>query len=459
MTPRSIPAAEVLRARRQALAARLSSDGALFVGHRLQPRNYLANAQPFRQDSSFLFFFGLAAPDVAGVIDPDGTSVLYAPRSTPEDALWHGEVPGWDVLAALTGVEEVRDMKDLGPGPLRGLPVAEPGGLERASRILGRPLDPRDPAAADPELADCVIGLRLRRDGWDIAQMETLVPVTARAHRAAMAATRPGVTEHEIRAAVEREFLREGCASAYPSIVTARGEVLHGHDTDRRLAAGDLVLVDAGVEGACGLATDVTRTWPVSGTWEGRARAAYEAVLAANEAAIAAVRPGARYRDLHVLACRVLCQALRDWGLLRGEVDGLVERGAHAIFFPHGLGHLLGYDVHDLELFGDRAGYAPGRSRSTQFGLRWLRLDRDLEPGLVVTIEPGLYFAPAIIQHPELRTTFRDDVAWEEAERWLGLGGIRIEDDVLVTRDGARVLTAEIPKAPDAVAALVGVDP
>lgn len=460
MNPRTLPPADLLRARRCALALALSGRDALLVGHRLQPRNYLANVQPFRQDSTFLFFFGWKQPDAAGIIHRDGRATLFVPKPTPSDALWHGEAPAFATIAQACGVDEVRDIAELEPGPWLCLPVAEPSANAWLSALVGRRLDPRQVAeTGDPALADAVITLRLRRDAWDVDAMTAVMPVTARAHRAAMAATRPGVTEYEVSAAIEMEFQREGCATAYPSIVTARGEVLHGHPSERPLRDGDLLLVDAGAEGHSGLATDVTRTWPVSGRWEGRQREVYEAVLATNRAAIAAARPGVRYRDLHLAACRTLTQSLVDWGLLRGDVDGLVEQGAHAVFFPHGLGHLLGHDVHDLELFGDRAGYGAGRVRSEQFGLCWLRLDRDLEPGFVVTIEPGLYFVPAILHSHDLRVRLGGAVRWDEAELWLGLGGVRIEDDVLITVDGPRVLSEHIPKDPDDLAALVGVGP
>jgi Xaa-Pro aminopeptidase len=249
---------------------------------------------------------------------------------------------------------------------------------------------------------------------------------------------------------------------AYGTILSVRGEVLHNHAHGNELRDGDLLLLDAGAERASGYCADVTRTWPVSGTFGPEARDVYDIVLAAEATAIAAVRPGVRFRDLHLGAARVIADGLVQLGLMRGDPDGLVESGAHALFFPHGLGHLLGLDVHDLEAFGDAIAYAPGRTRSKQFGTAYLRLDLDLAQGMCVTIEPGVYFVPAILHDADFRGRFAEQVDFARAERFLalnggrGFGGIRIEDDVLCTADGHEVLTRDIPKERSAVAALVG---
>jgi Xaa-Pro aminopeptidase len=232
------------------------------------------------------------------------------------------------------------------------------------------------------------------------------------------------------------------------------GEVLHNDTHHGVCAAGDLLLADVGAEGADGWASDVTRTWPVSGRFSPTQRAIYEVVLAANEAAIDAVRPGARYRDVHLVAARTIAAGLVGLGILRGEPQRLVEDGAHALFFPHGVGHLMGLDVHDLEDLGDRAGYAPGRTRSAQFGLSYLRLDRDLQPGMCVTIEPGFYVVPAILEEPALARLASEHVDREVLARFADVRGIRVEDDVLVTDAGAEVLTRAIPKTVSALEAL-----
>jgi Xaa-Pro aminopeptidase len=272
-----------------------------------------------------------------------------------------------------------------------------------------------------------------------------------------MAATQPGRREHHVRAAMEAELAARGMCPAYGSIVTVHGEVLHNVDYDNPIAPGDLLLADVGGEHE-GWASDVTRTWPTNGRFSPTQRALYDVVLEAQRVAIDRVRPGVRYRDVHRAASVVLARGLVDEGILHGDPESLVERGAHALLFPHGIGHLLGLDVHDMEDLGDRAGYAPGRARSEQFGLGYLRLDRDLRPGMLVTIEPGLYLVPALLADERRCGPFVADGSFDRAAlaRFADVRGIRIEDDVLCTTDGPQVLTAAIPKRPDEVEALVG---
>jgi Xaa-Pro aminopeptidase len=290
-----------------------------------------------------------------------------------------------------------------------------------------------------------LVGLRLAAEG------------TVAAHLAGMAATRPGSTAHAVRAAMEHALHLRGMEPSYLPIVTPHGEILHSNDYELPLATGDLLLADVGAE-AEGWAGDVTRTWPVSGRFSPTQRAMYELVLAAQRAAIDRVRPGVRYRDAHLAAARALTRGLVDEGILRGDVDGLVEQGAHALFFPHGIGHLLGLDVHDMEDLGDRAGYAPGRTRSSQFGLGYLRLDRDLVPDMVVTIEPGFYVVPAILEHADLGRRFAEAGSFvpEQLARFGDVRGIRIEDDVRCTASDPEVLTAALPTEAAAIEALVG---
>jgi Xaa-Pro aminopeptidase len=292
--------------------------------------------------------------------------------------------------------------------------------------------------------------------------MARTAAVTKEAHLAAMAYSKPGVTEQLLAGHVEGTFAKGGCAPAYGTILSVRGEILHTHSHRNTLQAGDVVLLDAGAEDLeSGLCSDVTRCWAVGGfTPEGRD--VYDTVLRANLAAIDAVKPGARFKDLHLLASRVVAEGLVNMKLLMGSPSSLVESGAHALFFPHGLGHQLGLDVHDLETFGDRVHYPNGRTRSTQFGLSFLRMDMDLEAGMTFTIEPGLYFVPEILRNPEFRERFKGQVDFNRAEQFLamnqgrGFGGIRLEDDVLCTPSGADVLTAAIPKLLSDVEGLVG---
>ncbi len=469
VTPAVVTPAAVFRRRRAAVTEALGPRGALVFAGGLRGRNYPANVYPFRAGSHFLYLVGMPLPDAVLWLD-GGRSELFVPPPAADDALWHGDIPGFDALAAATGVDHVRPLPELhafieriGPHELATLPALDPHTCARQRAWLDRRwVDDATPGiatldAVDVELADAMIAARICHDDEALAAIRTAVVATAAGHMAGMAATRPGILEHEVRAAIEHEFMRRGCECAYGSIVTVHGEILHDGSHHRQLREGDLLLADAGAEHA-GWASDVTRTWPVSGHFSPTQRALYEIVLAANEAAIAMVRPGVRYRDVHLEACRVLTRGLVDVGIFRGDPDDLVERGVHAMLFPHGVGHLLGLDVHDMEDLGDRAGYAPGRARASQFGLGYLRLDRDLQPGMVVTIEPGLYLVDALLNDDALCGPFVRDGSVDRGRlaQFADVRGIRIEDDVLCTPTGPWVLSAAIPKSPDEVCAQIG---
>lgn len=435
-------------------------------------RNYPANWNPFRADSTFLFFFAEPEANAAALFDPKDDSVtLFLDERTQADALWHGTVPSFAEVKKAVGVTAVEKRGDLakaiarkvGKRKVRTLAIPDPRATAEALAITGEHLDFHDNTkVGDPALIRAVARLRNHRHAEELAEMRLAAAVTREAHTVAMARTRPGIYEQELVGHVEGTFARHGCVPAYNTILSVRGEVLHNHAHGNLLKETDLVLLDAGAERASGYCADVTRTWPANGHFSPEARDVYDIVLAAEKAAIAAVKPGVRYRDVHMLAARVLTDGLVQMGLMKGKSDSLVENGAHALFFPHGVGHLLGIDVHDMEAFGDQVAYAPGRVRSEQFGTAYLRLDLDLAPGMCVTIEPGIYFVPAILRDPKFKKQFKGQVDFPRAERFLtmnslrGFGGIRIEDDVLCTGSGHEVLTAAVPKERLAIEALVG---
>ncbi len=436
-------------------------------------RNYPDNVYPFRADGSFLFFFKAPEADAAALFDPKDQSVtLFLHERTPEGALWHGPVPDFAAMREQLGVNQVLGLQQLEVEVKRrvagrkvcSLAVADERATARASAITGESLDfYAADKVGDPKLVQTIAKLRTRKQADEIAAMRITARVTREAHEAAMRATRPGVKEQEIAGIVEGCFVRAGCVPAYNTILSVRGEVLHNHEHNNVCQSDDILLLDAGAEDvANGYCSDVTRTWPVSGRFTSEQAAIYDVVLRAEVAAIAAAKPKARYRDVHMVASEVIAEGLVDLGLMQGKPEDLVESGAHALFFPHGVGHLLGLDVHDMEAFGDAVAYAPGRARSPQFGTKFLRLDLDLEPGMAFTIEPGIYFVPAILHHPEFRERFAGQVDFTRAERYLqmndgrGFGGIRIEDDVVCTESGNEVLTAAIVKERREVEGLVG---
>lgn len=460
-----------LKHRRAQLLERVDGPILLMAGGRAS-RNYPHNYVPYRADSTFLFFFGTAEPGAAALLDPQDRSVtLFLPERTPEDALWHGAVPSFAEMRENLGVSQVLPLEQLEGDvkalakrrKVRSVAVSDPVATAIAAKVTGTQLGFHDAATmGDPKLVAAIAELRNHKTEEEVAEMRKTAVVTREAHVLAMARTRAGIYEQELAGIVDGTFLRHGCVPAYNTILSVRGEVLHNDRHDNLLREGDIVLLDAGAEAPSGYCSDVTRCWPVGGRFGAEGRAIYEIVLRSQLAAIAKVAPGTSYFDVHMTACREIAAGLVDLGVLRGEVDALVENGAHALFFPHGIGHLIGIDVHDLEAFGDQVHYAPGRTRSTQFGTAYLRLNLDLEPGMVVTIEPGIYFVPAILRNDDFRKKFKDQVDFARAERFLtmhglrGFGGIRIEDDVLCTKTGNEVLTAAIPKDLLAVETLTG---
>ncbi len=443
-----------------ALGKREGERIALFAGLP-RPMNYLANTFPFRAESHFLYLVGVHLPGAVLLCERDGSSgrwTLYAEAQTADDELWHGPLPNLDQLGDALGlaVRPLSELADAAHGAA-SLPSADRGSRASQEDALGRALPygaiSQSTFAADAALADAMIEVRLTHDAHAVQRMRDAADAAREAHLRGMASTKPNVREHVVRASMEAVFLARGYRTSYPPIVTRSGEVLHNHGHDQELRSGDLLLADVGAETEDGWASDVTRTWPVSGRYSATQRAVYDIVLEANEAVIQRIKPGARWRDLHLTASRILTKGMVGLGWLRGDPDGLVERGAHALFFPHGLGHLLGMDVHDMEDLGDRAGYAEGRTRSAQFGLDHLRLDRDLSPGMGVTVEPGIYVIPALLKDPRMAELVRAHVDREALSRFADVRGIRIEDDVIVTESGCDVLTKAIPKRPNDVEA------
>lgn len=444
-------------ARRETLHARLGRP-VLLLGNGERARNLPMTALPFRQDSSFLYFTGCSAPDAALLLDDDG-STLFLPVPPEGDDLWHGPGEPREAVRERMGVDRVRPASEL-ESAVEGRTVASIAVPDATrNRWLERVVGGRfrfGTDYGDLELVDAIIAMRRVKSDGELDHMRRAATHTERAFRAVMGATRPGVTERALTALFQGVLAAKGCTTGYEPILTVRGEILHNHSHEGTLAAGDLLLLDGGGEVPSGYGVDITRTWPVTGTCTAQQREVMLAVVEAQDQAIAACRAGVRYREVHDTACRVLADFLRQQGLLRCSVDEALSSGAHGVFYPHGTGHHLGLDVHDLENFGDRSSYEPGKTRSDLFGTRNLRLDLPLEPGWVVTVEPGIYFVPAILTNKALRQQLGDRVDWERAATWLGFGGIRIEDDIAITASDPENLTGSIPRTPTELERVVG---
>lgn len=445
-----------LRQRREKLAKLIQFPVILWAGRSIS-RNYPALQYPFRASSHFLYFAGLPLENAAIRLE-SGKLELFMDDASPSNTLWYGETPKRDEIAQFIGADGAFPLDEL---PDRAQDAATISVLDylvtqQQYTILERDLFPSNaPDGIDLELTKAIISLRLTHDDAALRELRQAATVTVAAHKAGMKATKTAKLEAEVRAAMESVIISHNMTCAYPSIVTVNGEILHNEQYHHPLNKGDLLLADVGAETSMGWAADITRTWPVSGVFSPTQREIYNLVLAAHDSCIEKIKAGVEYQDIHLLGAKVLAEGLVNLGILKGEPDELVENDAHALFFPHGIGHLVGLDVHDMEDLGDLAGYEEGRGRSERFGLGYLRLNRVLKPGMLVTIEPGFYQVPAILNNPENRQKYEGVVNWEMLEKFADVRGIRIEDDVLVTENGAEVLTAELPNKVDEIEGLV----
>ncbi|UCG31975.1 MAG: aminopeptidase P N-terminal domain-containing protein [Phycisphaerales bacterium] len=451
---------EAYRQRRARLAAGLRRPMVLLSGN-APARDYAANPYPFLASSTYLYFGGPPIENAALVIEPgsdgDEGCELFRQAREPDDLVWLGNVPSDERLAGAAGLgaHRVATTDRLASRPAAGAACCICPPFPEALRWA---LEAGLQQADNDELL-LVVDMRLCKDDHELEAMRRAADVGVEAQLAAMRATQPGRREADVAAALTEVLVAHECTPSFTPIITTAGEVLHATGYSSVLKPGQLVLVDAGAETPTGYTSDMTRTWPVSGEWSDVQRHLYDTVWRAQAEAIAACVPGRRFRDIHDLAAKVICEGLIEAELLRGDPAELTQRYAHTLFFCHGLGHLIGLDVHDMEDFGDLAGYAPGRTRRPEFGNKFLRLDRDLEPGMCVTIEPGVYLNPAIWARDDLVGPLADVVNRPKVDALLKerFGGIRIEETVCILQHGGpEILTETLPNDPDAVAVLAG---
>ena len=453
-------------ARRQRLLAdeRLDRGLVLLLGNEQTAMNYEDNPYPFRQDSTFLYYLGIDEPGFAAVLDlEEGGTTLYGPTLSLDDIVWMGDRPSLADYGAQADVDETAPRSDLAERmasalesgrPIHFLPPYRDRHHTQLEHLLGIRASAQERYASD-SLIQTVIDMRSQKSEDEVEALEQALATTAEMHEHAMRHATPGTSERAIAGAMGGIAEQQGAGYSFRPTCSVHGEVLHNHSYDGTLTPGDLLLVDAGAAAPSHYAGDITRVTPVGGSFSDRQARLYRAVLAAQEAAIEATTPGTPFREVHLHSARVLTEHLIDIGLMQGPADEAVSAGAHALFFPHGLGHMLGLDAHDMENLGEASvGYADDQERSDQFGLSALRLARPLESGFVVTIEPGCYFIPTLIERWREADRHSAYINYDRVADFVGLGGIRIEDDVLVTDEGARVLGPGIPKSVEAVEAI-----
>ena len=453
--------------RRRTLRSKVGSGLIVIFGHNEAPANYPANAYKFRQDSSFLYFFGQQRDGLVGVIDADsGCEWLIGDDIDIEDIIWTGFVPSVHDLAAEVGVEQsapMADLKKLVDGArakgqtVHFLPPCRHDIMIQIADLFGiHPLQTR--AAASLPLIKAVVDMRAVKSPDEIAEIERAMAIGYEMHTTAMKACRPGVTEKYIAGLLEGIACSYGCKVSFNTILSMHGEIFHGDPSLRPLEAGRLMLCDAGAETVNNYCSDNTRVTPISGRFTSRQRDIYTIVEACHDLVIEKARPNLKWMDMHLDVCRLMTDRLKDLGLMRGNTDDAVAAGAHAMFLQHGLGHMMGMDVHDMEGLGQiYVGFDDEVRPSTQFGTDCLRCGRRIQPGWVLTDEPGIYFIPALIDKWRAEGLHKEFINYDLLETYKDFGGIRLEDDILITDTGCRVLGERIiPYHADDVESFIG---
>ena len=456
----------VYTARRAALTRIVKRGCILLPGNDLVGMNYRANTFPFRQDGSFLYFTGLDRPGHCLWLDCEsGEEILFGPEPGMEHTIWSGAVPTLSELADNSGIAGSKSMNALADAVLqvkaqgRSIhysPTYQGGTALLLAGVLG--IQPQElEAGFSSILVQGIVELRSVKSAAEVAQIREAVALSAEVYGSLMESCVPGAKEMELYGRSQGLILAHGSREAFPMILSRRGEVLHNHTHDQTLRDGDLLLVDSGVVSPLGYASDITRTLPVGGRFTTRQKDIYEIVLDALAVGTSGMAPGVPFVECHLAAARAVARGLTDLGLMRGDPLDAVDCGAHALFFPHGLGHMLGLDVHDMEALGeDFVGYDDEFKRSSRFGLSGLRMARRLRPGFVMTVEPGIYFIPALIRQWREERRLAEFINFSALDAYLDFGGIRIEDDVLVTEEGQEILSREIPKTAEEVCARMG---
>ena len=437
----------------QKLIASVEKGIIILPGNTNSPINYKDNYYPFRQDSNFLYFIGINQPDLAVVIDCEARNViLFGNEHSMDDIIWMGESPTLKEQAAAIGITKVMPLQTIydfvkSSNQIHYLPPYRGENKIFLSGLLQKSI-PEIENGFSKQLIEAVVQLRSVKDTTELRELEKAVNISGLMHVAAMSKARIGQSESYLAGLVESIAIEKGAGTSYPTILTMDGQILHNHNHHGILSEGRMVIGDFGASALSLYAGDITRTFPVSPKFTLKQKEIYAIVLDALESSIAAIRPNVRYRDIHLQAAKIIFEGLKNIGLTKGDAEEAVHTGAHALFFPHGLGHMIGLDVHDMEDLGeDFVGYNDQITRSTQFGLKSLRLAKELVQHNTLTVEPGIYFIPQLIAKWKFEQKHENFICYEKLGDYLDFGGIRIEENVCVTATGAMIIGQPIPKS------------
>lgn len=439
--------------RRKTLKRKVGSGVIVLLGNEESSINFKDNWYSFRQDSTFLYYFGLSISGLTAVIDIDrDEEIIFGDEMSIEDVIWTGALPTLHSLAERVGVRKVSRKSQIkevvaASSRLHLLPPYRPEHEIKLAAWTGLPVD-QLARKISPALIEAVVAQRAVKSDEEVEEIQKAVTISAQMHLQVMKAARAGMRESDLVGEAYKVVASAGVPLAFPIILTTQGQILHNHYHGHVLTEGNLVLCDGGAESPKGYAGDLTRTFPAGQKFSERQKEIYQVVLNAHERVIACLRPGVLFRDMHLLACRDLVEGLKSLGLMKGDSDEAVNAGAHTMFFQCGLGHMMGLDVHDMESLGEEyVGYRPGVEKSKEFGLKSLRLGKELKPGNVLTVEPGIYFIPELIDKRRADKTLNQFVNFDLLDTYKDFGGIRVEDDFLITENGANSLGEALPRS------------
>ena len=447
--------------RRALLKRAIGSGIVLLLGNDDMGLNYEDNAFRYRQDSTFLYYFGLSFAGLSAIIDIDeDKEIIFGDELSIGSIVWMGTQPTLKEKSQCVGINLTQPAAGLTEYLLRAaqnkrnvhyLPPYRPEHRIKLLEWLGIPFSGQ---VGSVSLVRAVVAQRNYKSEEEIVEIEKACNITADMHLAAMEAVAPGMYEYEVAAILEGVAFAAGADLSFPTIATINGQTLHNHYHGNRVKPGDLFLIDAGAETPMGYAGDMSSTIPADKKFTARQREIYEIQNRMHLESVKALRPGITFVEVYNLSARIMVEGLKQVGLMKGNAEDAVREGAHAMFYPHGLGHMMGLDVHDMENLGEVwVGYN-GQPKSTQFGRKSLRLGRTLEPGFVLTIEPGIYFIPELMDKWRTEKKFTDFINYDVAETYKDFGGIRNEEDYLITANGSRRLGKQIPLTPEEVEAL-----
>lgn len=441
--------------RREILMKNFDSGVIIIAGNDLVPMNYEHNVYPFVQDSTFLYYFGINKEGYIGIMDIDNNiEYLFGPNPTMDDTIWEGILPSLDTMAKKVGVQNIINEEQLNMLLLNRekhfVNQYSPSMKLKLAQIFRMsPYTMNEKASY--KLMEAISNQRNIKSDEEIKLMDKEAKIGKEMHLKALKKAKKGMSEYELEAIIRKEALKNGSQLSFASIVTINGQILHNPNYNGTLEKGKLLLIDAGSRGNHGYCSDMTSVIPVSGKFDMRQRDMYKLLIDMYNHAESLLKPGISYREVHISVCHVLAKGLVERGLMKGKPSKIVEAGAHALFIPHGLGHMIGLDVHDMESFGEElVGYG-GEKKSEQFGLKSLRLGRILEKGFCLTVEPGIYFIPELIDKWREENKFLEFIEYDKLDSYKDFGGMRYEGDYVITAHGAKLLGGYRPRTAEEV--------